>query len=260
MKKDEKRGQVTIFIIICIFICAIIIFLFLLKEPLKNLYQQKYLSSEISQINSYTYDCIFQSGVNAIRIIGIQGGKIELNNNYLFTNFSLIHYGFLNKRNVLPSKFEIENEISHYIDSRLPECFDESILENSSVNIKEEKSLSKTIISNDSVIIKTKFPITISKGNNSARLNELYQLEIPVMLGDIHSISNEIINKQVKNPLMISLTYISSLPYNISVISYNETDYIYLINDFSNNSRLNNIPYSFEFAGNFIENETNKTI
>jgi len=241
---NSKHSQVTVFIIIAIVLITLTTVFFVLKDNLKISNKD---FPEITQIDSIIQECSEQRTIDAIRLIGLQGGYITLSEKYLETNISDIAYGLYNREKTLLSKNQIENEIEHYIEITLPFCINEDDFPD--LNITQKKAQAKVKINQDSVEVSTKLPIAVSKQESSFTINRNYESEIPIRLGKIYDTADEIIEKQLQEPEYIDLTYLTSLEYNVVMIPFNDNILIYTITD--DNSEINEIPYSFMFASKF---------
>jgi hypothetical protein len=241
----SKRSQVSIFIIIGILIIGIIGSFLIFRNKIENPYKNAgEFSSEISQINNIVEGCSRQRAIDAIRIVGLQGGYINIPNDYLKTNFSNIAYGYYLGKNTLPLKSTIEKEISSYIEMTLPYCIEKTDFPDISIDIGDASA--KTEINADSVLISAKLPIYANKENKTFTINKNYNSEVKVRLNNILEVSNEIINKEIEDPNNIQLSYLTELDYYVMVLPENEKEIVYIISD--NKSRIDDIPYSFLFA------------
>lgn len=249
----KKRGQVSVFIIIGILIIGLIagFFAFKNKIDISNLTGTKKISPELSQIDKTIEDCAKQRTIDAIRIIGLQGGYINLPEKYLITNLTNIAYGYYEGKKTLASKSIIENEISYYIETAIPYCINKNNYPEFNLTIGTPKS--KTSIDKNSVIISSELPISAKKSGSAFTINRKYKSEILIKLNDILYTANEIINKEIEDPKNIQLSYLSSLDYYVMVLPENENEIVYVITD--NNSRIDDIPYSFVFANKMKNNQ-----
>lgn len=246
----KKRGQITIFIIIGLLISVIFIVLFINRDKLGFLNRQgPEFSSEINKINQIMNDCVKQRAVDAIRLAGLQGGYIILPENYLPMNISNVAFGYYKGEKTLPSKKIIEKEISTYVEITIPFCLDNE--EFPDINITKGKSYSEASMENNYVLISARLPLSIKKENNAFTINNAYKHEIPIKLGGIYDAANEIINKEIIEPESIDLSYLGSLDYHITILQKDEENIVYMITD---DSEINNIPYSFIFANKFKSN------
>ena len=245
--KKYKKAQVTVFVIVAVLIIGLVIGLYFFRGNFNILKENnpKGLSLEIGQVDSAFEDCLKQRAIDAIRIIGLQGGYITLPENYLVTSISNVAYGYYNGKKTLATKETIEKEISSYIEASANYCID---YKDFSANISVGKPSVKTKIENDYVYVSTKIPISITKDNKVALLNRDYKVNVPIRLGNMLDIANEIINREIKEPDYVQLTYLSQLSFNTAIVPYTDESSVYFIIDKDNKTKIDNVPYTFMFA------------
>jgi hypothetical protein len=124
MLKKEKRGQITIFVILAILIIAVVAGFFILRD--KITFFQPAIPGELTPITNSIQECVQSTLEDGTKLAGLQGGYIIPPSNALETDFSYIAYGYYLGKNTLASKTQIENEIANYIELTLPFCFDAS--------------------------------------------------------------------------------------------------------------------------------------
>jgi len=132
--------------------------------------------------------------------------------NYLETDLSNIAYGSYNKKNTLPSKSKIQKEIADYLELTLPFCIDETEFPDFDISIKEASASSK--IKQDSVVVNAKLPVSASREEESFTIDREYETEIPIRLGEIYHVVEEIVGKQI--------TEGDYIPVLIGIKNYNE--------------------------------------
>tara|TARA_Y100000310_G_scaffold33377_1_gene31568 strand:- start:66 stop:809 length:744 start_codon:yes stop_codon:yes gene_type:complete len=242
----QKRGQVTIFIIIAIIIVALIVLFFVLKTQTKLLDKENINPINENQkieINQKIENCLESNLIDGTRLIGLQGGYVSLPETHIKTESTSIAYGYYLNSKTLPSKSEIESEISNYVTLTLPLCLNFEDFPDLNINARSPESI--TTIKENSVLINTFIPLTISKGNEIIILNGEYESEIQIPLGKIYKTVEEIIEKESQSTL-IEIGYLSELNYDIRILTHNENTQIYSIKD--DNSKIEDIPYTFNFG------------
>jgi len=244
------KGQISIFVIISIVVIfgVIIISFFLVKDNsvVREYINRNSVSSEIMPVYEKMDSCSNQIVIDAIRIVGLQGGYVKLPNNYLATNLGNIAYGYYNGKNTLPSKVIMEKEISSYIEGVSPLCLYDDVLIN--YKIVNEKPIVETKINKDNVEVSVSMNIFVTKNNVTYKLDKTYNSKILIRLGDMIDVANEIVEREKKDPGYIPLTYLSELDYNILTMPNDDNDVVYAIVDRSNKSLVDGVAYSFLFA------------
>ena len=120
----QKRGQVTVFIIVGIVVLATVLGILILNSSISK----KTAGNQLEQIRDplttpvYTYIqfCIYQTGKDAAIYVGEHGGYYELPV-IADLKFYLPYY-FYEEQNKMPSKVIVEQELSKYIVHELPFC------------------------------------------------------------------------------------------------------------------------------------------
>lgn len=243
MKKEVKKSQITIFVIIAVIIFLVVIIIFLVNKSQET----GNMNVEKNQLIDIINQCIYLRGVDSIWLIGLQGGYFQLPEKYLETNFSKTAYGYYEGKNTLPKKEEIEKEISNYVKLTIPYCiYPENF---KAINITVGEADVHASIKDDRVEISAKLLVSARKGARSLLLNKEQKAEIPIKLGKIYKTANKIIEKEINDSDSIPLSYLAKLDYYVTVIPYSKDSIIYAITD--ENSSIDNIPYSFMFANKF---------
>lgn len=243
----KKRGQVSVFIMIALVIVAIIAVIFIANSKL-NIFNQN--PADVSNVNNVIQECANQRALDAVRLIGLQGGYTNLPDKYLETNISNIAYGYYDGVKTLPSKTTIAKEIDYYIETTTRYCIEEGDFPQFNVTLGKPKSTAK--IEDNQVSVTLKLPASIAKGTKTYTTEGPYELVVPIRLGKIYSTAAYIIDSEIKNSANIELSKLSSLDYYITVIPVNDTNIIYVITD-EESSIDDGIPYSFLFANKFMK-------
>ena len=238
----EKRGQVTIFVIIAILIVAGVVAYFLLRDKL-NLNISS-IPAKLNPIINQIQNCIENTLQDGTNLVGLQGGYVIPPNNSLETDFSYIAYGYYLGSNTLASKTKIGNEISKYIELTLPFCFDASVFPNYKIitsNVKAE-----TKINTNSVSVSVSFPLIVSKEESSWKIDKKYVADYKSKLGDMYGVAQGIIGKEIENPDSIDMTFLSSFDYDVSILHEGNNIVVYSISDYNPNETGGR--YIFRFA------------
>ncbi len=245
-----KRGQVSIFVIISLVIAGSAVVFFLFKDNVLTSDKiPRGMEKEVGEVNQQIQNCLNKRAVDAIRIVGVQGGYIYLPENYVNTNISNVAYGYYLGKKTLPTLAFIESEIATYARRNLFFCISQE--SNPSLNLNFGESSAKAKINKNSVVVSVKLPVSGKKENSAFTMNREYKVEVPVALGDMYSVADEIIEKEIKEPGVVQISYLTGLGYNVLLISISQDLIVYSITDYSEKSRIEDIPYSFVFANKF---------
>ena len=184
----SKSAQVTIFVIIAILIIAGISLYFVLR---KEVPEKTDYSPETEGIYNFVQECLEQTSEEVIYNVGQRGG-------YYFppelSTESGIPYYLINGKNYVPTKAEIENEISKFVSEKLFFCT-RNFIGFSEYEIEQGEIKTKTQILEEVIILNTNYPLTISKGNSSSRIED-FEIIIPVCAGIVYNSVLEFLNTE----------------------------------------------------------------
>ncbi|MFH1358827.1 MAG: hypothetical protein ABIH37_02995 [archaeon] len=246
MRKRKVKAQVTIIIIVAIVIVGVILAIYAINiktSPKFNSYDD----TQINQINKQIYYCIEQRAIDVIYLLGLQGGYVNIPDDYVTTDLSDVAYGLKDNQNKLPTVLEVENEISGYIDFSSTYCLDKDFLEETyDIQTDFKDSETRVKIKDNSVEIEVYMPVVLTKGEATYEFDEKYNYEIPIRLGKIINIANQIIEKQKQSEDNIPLTYLSNIETKIIFDYIDSETIVYIIHD--EESKVDETIYNFMFA------------
>ncbi len=250
----QKRGQVTIFIVIGIvilFVSALSIYLYKsssTKNFSANQEQTIQLESIKTNLQQVLEQCLEQRAAEGIYLVSIQGGIIypDKPEEMLITDNANIQYASINDK-ILLSKENIEQQISKYITQTDLHCDFSSFLKEG-VQITEPKIEStKTTINNKKIILTTQLTFEAKIASSTIQITTL-QTQLPLALGNLIEQAKNIIQKQQQNFSQYQPTQTKE-NYFITYFPYDEITSIYSISD--KESLYNNAPLTFMFALRF---------
>ncbi len=177
----NRRGQVTLFVIVAIVIVGGIVSFFAFKD---SLFGEK-ISSEFAPIYAQYEQCIKEESDNAIRLLESQGGRIDAGavlpgndynpfSSHLFFLGNPIPYWFGVSGNNLvidnvPTVSEMENEIAVYVSERVNECdFSQFLAQGFIVEIDNGVEVD-ILIDESHVAVNVNVPLVVRKEDRSAR-------------------------------------------------------------------------------------------
>lgn len=213
----EKRGQVTIFVIVALVVVASIASYFIIR----SIIDQDSSSGEFSDVFSYYEECIGQYAKTGISIAGSKGGFIEDLDyepgseyapfgNQLNLQGSLVPYWYTIKGNGIsnenvPTLESIQNQLNGYIGERLSGCsFD--IYRLQGLDISLDNAVVQTSINQESVSVKVRSTLTVVSDNSSAQRTD-FDLDVPTKFGSLFSQAKEIYEYQQNNLFLENYSY-----------------------------------------------------
>ncbi|MAG47017.1 hypothetical protein CL617_00290 [archaeon] len=227
----EKRGQVTMFIIIGIVIVVALAVIFTFRgliftQEVDQQDREQVLNEAIKPVKVLVDSCIKELGNNAVELIGLQGGYIDVPEDTepvnplipfsrsldFFNNGVLeIPYWFYETDNGIqeievPKLEEMETRIENYIEGNINSCLDNttsfqeydfSRFENTNVN---------AVIGDKSVIIKVKSKLNVNYKELDQEIKD-FNVVVESSLGELYKIGKDIFNDQNKNLFFEDKTY-----------------------------------------------------
>lgn len=134
--REGSRGQASIFVIIgIILLVAVSLTFFIRSESQPDDEFIDYTPEDLLPAEKYMRQCLEESAMEALLIVGAQGGYIDMPEYYDNPRYYIetIPGGFrtalwdLDGNKVVPDVAVLENEISKYIESNIPQCANEIV-------------------------------------------------------------------------------------------------------------------------------------
>lgn len=239
----NRKGQVTVFIVIAMIIVGATVLFFMFKDSLFS----SISPSEKNQIYSFTEDCIYEVGNEVVYDIGRGGG-------YFFppekATYSGIAYYYLKGKNYMPSKEYIEKEISFWVAAQIFFCtknfVDFSRFEVGQGDIKVETDIKK-----DKIILKVKYPLKVSQGEDISFFDN-FEVGISARLGILYDsaanfIETQMQTKGIDTSKLLDLSMEEN--FYIDLLDYDEETVMFVFRD--ENSKIDGNPLRLVFANKY---------
>ncbi len=188
-----KRGQLTIFIIVAILIVGAVVLFFVFRGGIQK---EKPLNPEVAPIQNFVQTCLDDSLEEVVFMVGENGGYRFPENVFEFEDSKVTYY-LLNEKNYMPTKEQVEQEISDYFDIKLFVCTN-YFVDFPDYEIEQGNLESSVKILEDKIILEMRYPLTIKKGESVSILED-FKTEIPVRLELVYDSVSEFIMEQEKN-------------------------------------------------------------
>ncbi len=208
----NKKGQMTIFIIIAIIIVALIGFYFFIRGNLSI----SGVPAELKPVFDYYGSCIEEKAREAVQLAGSQGGYVytpeyrsgsefapfssELN----FLGFSVPYWYYISGNGLIkeqvPTKSNIANDVEIYIEERIREC-DFSRFYSQGFDIELGEVSAKVNIEDKRVVISVDSDLNVKKGEVSAIIKE-HNIEINSKIGKFYDLARKIYEKQRNDAIL----------------------------------------------------------
>ncbi|MBI2673383.1 hypothetical protein HYX19_03925 [Candidatus Woesearchaeota archaeon] len=248
-----KKGQVTLFVILGIIILGVVSLLFYYKEAVfSNLQEVGILKTaalppELDSLRSNIQKCVDNTFISGLIIVGLNGGMIVPQEDYLKTETVTIAYWNNYGKFQGPSLNSIGSEMKEYIEAILPSC----------VNLEQYKkftfndAIPQAVINlgKDKTNVVVNYKLTATQGDLKYSLFKPYSSEVPVRFRNIYNIATNIANYEIENTGKLDVTYLLSTGMNVDVLTIDNETLVYAITDSS--SSIEGIPYIFNIASRF---------
>ena len=192
----EKRAQVTIFIIIAVLVIGAVALFFTLRGDLQR---EEVYSPEVAPIVNFVEECIYDTGEEVIYTIGQGGG-------YYFppekSTETGIAYYLLDGQNYMPSKLDVEREISFFVSEKLFFCT-RNFVDFSDYEIEQGEIRINSKIQANKVVLDVDYPLTISRGESVSVIKD-FEVEIPVRLNVVYDSVKEFVNEDSEEGICLS--------------------------------------------------------
>ena len=262
--KKRNKAQVTLYLIIAVvFLFVILIGFYYIKDigskKSETIEKVENIPEKFQPIDYYISNCLKKSSISATYFSGQQGGYYTLPFEVLSTGYLNLPYYYLEK-NIMPSKENVEKELSEAVKKDVDSCIDLSVFKSQGFNIAEKEKSASTKILDDKVVVTLDYSLSVEKDNTNY-IKSKFLYEVPVRLGHLYNIAMELTNKIVKEPYYSDLTFLLGQDLDISIINSDACNKIYLIADTSKKPGLSNFIYLFasEIDQKYCDSEIKNT-
>ena len=201
----KRKGQVSAFIIIGIILLigfSIVTLMRIIHTTETKTEAEISLPKALEQnsLKIYVESCIHKASKEPIKLIGEQGGAINLTD-YVWYNREKYNYLCKNEEgkgcvNKLVLRQDIEKELSSEIKKQINACIKLDEFEKQGYVIKKGKIKARTSIGLEEVNVFLDYPLTISKGADSFEANDFSSV-IESPLGEAYLLAVDILNSEL---------------------------------------------------------------
>lgn len=200
------KAQVSVYIIIGIIIALLIIF----TVTVINQQNESNIPQELLPVFSYYESCMQSEANTAIKLAGEGGGRVFISDYVPGSEYAPFasHLNFLGspvkywysvegngliKENI-PSKNQIEDEISEYVQQGISNCnFD--YFYSQGFNVSRDSATVETSITDNKVEVTVRAPLTVARDEESSK-KTVYNIEISSKLGKFYNLAKEIYDEE----------------------------------------------------------------
>ena len=237
----NKRGQVTIFIIIAIVVIALGVFAYMFFPDI-----QSAVSGGVENPNSFIQSCIEEDIEDSVNILSLQGGSLDPEHYFLYNNEKVEYLcyseGYYQKCVVQRAMLgnHIESEIEDNIKTKEKECFDSLekayIQQGYTVNLRKAGDTRVELTPNRIV---TTFDYALSLTKDSTENYERVRVILNNNLYELSSIANNIISLEAgygDAEVTIYMDYYRDL--KVEKKKQSEGTTIYILTDMEDGTKL----------------------
>jgi hypothetical protein len=228
----NKKGQVTIFIIVGILLVFGIVAYFLISNHARIL--ERPVPAHVEPIQTNLKSCFDESTEESLFLVGLQGGKINLTDNYLETQTSKVSYAIKDSQNIFLIKQELENEVEKYIFNKITSCIERIKTSYPNYNISSLEIRPSVKMEDEKTIIYLSSPLIITREDSSYKLDREFKSEQKLRVGELHRITSEIAEQLSQDNSSMDLTYLTEQDYDIFITDYSNGNFLYTFTDLNN--------------------------
>jgi len=209
----QKRGQVSVFIIIGILIIAAIVFAFVLfrsfQEKAREITNpQEYLNQQLQDIKKVVVKCIDDSSSDALKKLSLQGGYFDpvKYTDYYGNKIAFLCYKIKadeNCYNMMFTRREIEDQLMPVLKDGIKKCVDLGLVSFQS----KDYSLSTGdygfdfVFSDEALLVNLNYPVTLTKGNIT-QVQDKFTREVRSDFWKKVSLASSIVNMEARGEIV----------------------------------------------------------
>ncbi|MFC1682118.1 hypothetical protein ACFL0X_00705 [Nanoarchaeota archaeon] len=247
MLNKNKRGQITIFIIVGIVVVAVAVLIYLFYPEIKA-----GLGFETKNPSEFIQDCLQEEIEKNIALVSLQGGSLNPEH-YILYNGEKVEYLCYTREYyklcVMQQpllKRHIENEIENVVEGKAEECFNElkQSYEKKNFDVELKKGDSRLELLPKRIVMTFDHSLSLTK--DSTERFEEFEVILNNNLYELVSIANSILNWEASYGDSETTTYMSYYP-DLKVEKKKQTDgtTVYILTDRNNENK-------FQFASRSV--------
>jgi len=263
----KKRGQVTVFIILGIFILLSAISFFFLKDYIiaEQIKQDEADTLELTlnadKVKSSVEYCIEETAEKSIITLGYYGGKEDFVGPFFDEEVFDANYLYYMGKTQTSSTDDMEVILGGMMDEHLPECF-EKFEDLKKVNVNNEvinteliaesfqldkgKVNSSVVINDGAVNFNVNWPIKINFKDKVKEIEQFPNARLNIELEKMGLFLEEFMERMEMNPQFVDMFYLLEQNYSIHTSIFNNDTYVFLFED--ENSIVDYKPLTFLFS------------
>ena len=213
----DKRGQITIFIIVAILLIAVAVLFFVFRSSLG--FGQSSLDPETEKVFLFVQDCTQRTFKDSLYNIGQRGGYYTPQT---LINSNGVPYYIYKGKVYYPTLENVSKEIESYVDANIDYCLGE-FKEFPQYNISKGKENSKVNIKEKEIDLEMNYPITIHRVEEKTDI-ETFKVNAYSRLKEMHDFAGKIIGNYSTDGLCLSCIQEISEKQNFKVEISNDNE------------------------------------
>ena len=213
---QQKKGQITLFIILGIIIFLAVILTILFRKEVITIKPEELIPTEKGKVERLISACIKDLGEDALFQLGFQGGYINVPENIArdgsqhlkVSNFQVIPYWAQGQQLKMPSLLQIKREIDVYIQENLRNCVLELEPFKEVYDLKEKSQITAdTEIVNSKVLFNVHWNIEV-RNKDDELLSEVidHLAESQIKLKKVYEAAVKIVESEVTEMKLEDIT------------------------------------------------------
>ena len=206
----QKRGQVTIFIIIAIVVIAVVFGYLILKGTISI----SGIPTNIQPAYTAFLSCLQDDANTGISVLESQGGYIDLpefepgsaympfSSQLNFAGNPIPYWYYVSGNNIqksqVPTKNEMEDQLATFIEGRIKDCNLRNYHDEGFVISMPDQPKADVSIKDDSVDVALSMDLTIEKENDTALIKS-HKISQPSDLGKLYNSAKKVYDEEQKN-------------------------------------------------------------
>ncbi len=256
----SSKSQTTIFIITAVLIISsIALIIYSRTSSKKSELGREYFINQgiepsIDNIQNFIVDCLEETSLEALKIIGIQGGYYIEPEIYYNLEWAFIPYYYYQGQFLMPTNEEVERQLSLFVDDGLSFCLNE--INFKTFQLEYSPPSTKSAIQKNKVTFTTDLSTTIQNEGKTTQFElAKHSIAINSSLYEILEVANYITesHKDDKNFICINCLTEIAKERNLFVdfIAFEEDSTLIMLLENSTAPE----PYIFEFLNKYTINE-----
>ena len=211
-----KKGQVTIFIILGILLVLVTILYIAFQTEIVTLKPSDIIPTQKGKVETFISTCIEEVGDQALFLVGLQGGFIEVpsetkadgSSHLKLSQDNVVPYWAQGPVTFIPSLTEIKSRIDDYVEKNVRDCLVNTKAFQESYNLLEKSDITAdTVLGSNNVLFNLIWNIEVRNkdGEVVAELID-HSAESPVHFKNVHDLALQIVTQEMQTLKLEDLT------------------------------------------------------